>query len=187
MTDKKLISLYRIFDAIRDRSKKLLSFVEAFSADTGDLDELEEKLSVLDDLRNQFFDTRSKLYGLVKDDDLAEIGEREEEIEDILDKSRFKIRRHLKQVKPPIADGSQTVKQELDSTNSKTKLPDIPLPKFDGHYENWIFFRDQFKSIICRRDNLDDFERLHYLRMCLCGEAKNLQCNEESFHLFGMH
>nr|XP_029716551.1 uncharacterized protein LOC115259895 [Aedes albopictus] len=182
MTDKKIqiICLYRTFDAIRDRSKKLLSFVEKFSSKSSDLDELEEKLSVVDDLRGQFLDTRSKLYGLVKDEDLADIQEHGEEIEDILDKSRYKIRRQLKIAKPPTKVGPD-VKPESETSSSKSKLPDIPLPKFDGHYENWIYFRDQFKSIICRRENLDDFEKLHYLRMCLCGEAKHLQCNEETF------
>lgn len=137
-----------------------MSFVEAFSAETGDIDELEEKLSVLDDLRGQFLDTRSKLYGLVKDDDLGDIQERGEEIEDILDSNRFKIRRLLKRCKPQT---DQDIKLEFEAGTSKTKLPDIPLPKFDGHYENLIFFRAQFKSIVCHRENLDDFEKLHYL------------------------
>ncbi|XP_065092158.1 uncharacterized protein LOC135713000 [Ochlerotatus camptorhynchus] len=180
MTDKKIqiVCLYRTINAIRDRSLKQLKFAKDFSAENGDLDELEERLSVIEDIRSQFLDARSKLYSLVKDDDVAELNEHGEEIEDTLDSARFQIRRHVKQARPPT---NSSVKQESDSHSSKSKLPDIPLPKFDGHYENWIYFRDQFNSIICRRENLDDFERLHYLRMCLCGEARNLQCNEETF------
>ncbi|XP_058449149.1 uncharacterized protein LOC131429118 [Malaya genurostris] len=184
MTEKKALitSLIRTVEAVQERASKLLTLVKDFP-DDGDVDELEDKLDVVDDLRTQFRETRLKLFGLVKQDDLPEINDQGFNVEDTLDEIRFIVRRRLKVSRPslPETSTSSVTIPPIDPCASKARLPDIPLPKFDGHYENWLYFRNQFNAIIRRRDNLDDFERLHYLRMCLCGEARDLQCDEETF------
>ena len=50
-------------------------------------------------------------------------------------------------------------------------LPKIDLPKFSGKFSDGENFRDVFRSIIHRREDLSPIMKLHYLRTHLTGEA----------------
>lgn len=56
----------------------------------------------------------------------------------------------------------------------RTTLPRIQLPHFSGKYEDWPAFRDPFHSIIERDASITQVEKLHYLKICLKGEAELL-------------
>jgi len=44
------------------------------------------------------------------------------------------------------------------------RLPEIPLPKFDGDLRSWPDFRDRFVSLVIRNKNIDsDSTRFYYL------------------------
>lgn len=58
--------------------------------------------------------------------------------------------------------------------HSFTRLPEQSLPKFDGKYENWLSFRDDFESSIGSRLDLSNTQKLKYLRSCLSGEPERL-------------
>ncbi|XP_044596707.1 uncharacterized protein LOC123273371 [Cotesia glomerata] len=53
------------------------------------------------------------------------------------------------------------------------KLPTTELPKFDGNFENWLSFKNTFKTLIDGRNDLDDLNKFLYLRGCLTGSAAN--------------
>ncbi|KAF0710621.1 Uncharacterized protein FWK35_00035717 [Aphis craccivora] len=48
-------------------------------------------------------------------------------------------------------------------TNSNSRLPEIPLPKFDGDF--------RFKALVDSRSNLTPIDKMYYLIGCLCGSA----------------
>ncbi|XP_060845326.1 uncharacterized protein LOC132924902 [Rhopalosiphum padi] len=48
-----------------------------------------------------------------------------------------------------------------------SKLPDIPLPYFDGECQNWPAFRDRFKALVDQRPNIPNIEKFYYLLGCL--------------------
>ena len=50
-------------------------------------------------------------------------------------------------------------------------LPIIDLPKFSGKFSDWENFRDVFRCIIHRREDLSPIMKLHYLGTHLTGEA----------------
>ncbi|XP_045463807.1 uncharacterized protein LOC123673366 [Harmonia axyridis] len=56
------------------------------------------------------------------------------------------------------------------STND-IKLPSLNLPSFDGAYDQWLFFRDTFISIIHQNSSLSNIQKFHYLRLSLKGTA----------------
>ncbi|KAJ8975110.1 hypothetical protein NQ317_017878 [Molorchus minor] len=64
----------------------------------------------------------------------------------------------------------------LDSVARKTgpKLPNIPVPKFKGLYENWLEYRDTFESLIHNNNSITDIEKFHFLRGSLEGDAKDV-------------
>ncbi|XP_011702540.1 PREDICTED: uncharacterized protein LOC105458720, partial [Wasmannia auropunctata] len=55
----------------------------------------------------------------------------------------------------------------------RVKLPQAPLPTFDGSYEGWLTFKNAFRDMIDSREDLSDIDKLHYLKSALNGEAAN--------------
>ncbi|EZA55363.1 hypothetical protein X777_04816, partial [Ooceraea biroi] len=53
----------------------------------------------------------------------------------------------------------------------RIKLPETPLPTFDGKYENWLSFKNAFHSMIGSQTDLTDIDKLHYLKSALVGDA----------------
>ncbi|XP_062539042.1 uncharacterized protein LOC134207338 [Armigeres subalbatus] len=61
-----------------------------------------------------------------------------------------------------------------DNVHSYIRLPQINLPEFDGHFENWLAFHDTFKALIDSSPELTNIQRFHYLRASLKGDALKL-------------
>lgn len=55
----------------------------------------------------------------------------------------------------------------------RIKLPEAPLPTFDGKFEGWLAFKNAFTSMIGSQSDLSDTDKLHYLKSALTGEAAN--------------
>lgn len=55
--------------------------------------------------------------------------------------------------------------------SSFSRLPEIPLPKFDGDFRYWPTFRDRFKALVDCRPNLTAIDKMYYLIGCLHGPA----------------
>lgn len=53
----------------------------------------------------------------------------------------------------------------------RIKLPEAPLPTFDGKYENW--FKNAFRNLIDLQSDLSDVDKLYYLKAALKDEAAN--------------
>ncbi|XP_055591485.1 uncharacterized protein LOC129743475 [Uranotaenia lowii] len=54
------------------------------------------------------------------------------------------------------------------------KLPELKLPEFHGNPEEWIEFRDLFKSVIHMNNLISPVQKLNYLRGSLKGEASRI-------------
>ena len=57
---------------------------------------------------------------------------------------------------------------------TQIELPKIIIPTFSGKYVEWITFRDLFLSLIHNNANLDNVQKMHYLKSYLTGEAEQL-------------
>ncbi|GBM91351.1 hypothetical protein AVEN_7003-1 [Araneus ventricosus] len=67
------------------------------------------------------------------------------------------------------------------SNTPTIKLPEIPLPKFSGRYEEWNNFKLQFNNLITSNSQLSQEQKLHYLNSSLTGPAKDLQSIDDTF------
>ncbi|KAL4100913.1 hypothetical protein QTP88_020938 [Uroleucon formosanum] len=71
-----------------------------------------------------------------------------------------------------LRDGILSVqKPREDPVKSLSRLPDIPLPTFDGDYRSWPNFRDRFSALVDTRSNLSNIDKMYYLIGCLKGAA----------------
>ncbi|XP_040164702.1 uncharacterized protein LOC120901063 [Anopheles arabiensis] len=59
----------------------------------------------------------------------------------------------------------------VSNPKSKVRLPEIPLPNFDGALESWPTFRDAFNSMIDGHPGLSDVNKLIYLKRVASKEA----------------
>ncbi|XP_030763274.1 uncharacterized protein LOC115887891 [Sitophilus oryzae] len=69
---------------------------------------------------------------------------------------------------------SQNVQQtgtDNNMTFASIKLPQINLPTFDGAHDQWLYFRDTFRSLIHNNNSLTSTQKFHYLRLSLRGIA----------------
>eukprot|EP00102_Acyrthosiphon_pisum_P021730 XP_016658940.1 PREDICTED: uncharacterized protein LOC103309057 [Acyrthosiphon pisum] len=53
------------------------------------------------------------------------------------------------------------------------RLPEIPLPTFEGDIYEWITFRDRFTTSVDRREHLSDIDKFYYLVGCCKGAARD--------------
>lgn len=58
-----------------------------------------------------------------------------------------------------------------NSNRRKVKLPQASLPNFTGKIEEWLSFKDSFRSMIHDRDDITNCEKLQYLKSVLKDEA----------------
>ena len=68
-------------------------------------------------------------------------------------------------------ESSSAPVQPVSSAFSKVKLPEIRLPTFGGKTRDWVTFRDMFRSLIHRNDQLNEIDKFTNLRSSLVGEA----------------
>lgn len=57
-------------------------------------------------------------------------------------------------------------------TEQQVKLPDFPLPKFNGKYEEWFTFKDKFTGIIHSSTKINEVSKLFALKNCLIEDAQ---------------
>ncbi|KAF0721996.1 Uncharacterized protein FWK35_00015419, partial [Aphis craccivora] len=62
---------------------------------------------------------------------------------------------------------------EIQSSHS-VRLPEIPLPHFEGELADWPVFRDRFIALVDSRSNISNIEKLYYLLSCLQCEASDV-------------
>lgn len=58
-----------------------------------------------------------------------------------------------------------------DPGKSYSRLPEIPLPTYDGDLRDWITFRDSFTTLLNKWPNLSDIDKMYYLVGSLKGVA----------------
>lgn len=58
-----------------------------------------------------------------------------------------------------------------DTHKPSTRLPEIPLPVFDGDVKYWPTFRDRFSALLDTRTDLSPIDKMYYLLGCQQGAA----------------
>ncbi|XP_055543724.1 uncharacterized protein LOC129729244 [Wyeomyia smithii] len=180
--EKKLLmtSYTRMIDSIESRAEKLLIFVRSFDTEKQDKLLLEDKLDTVEAMRSLFHETEVKLYGVIKEDEVQSWQMTSEKLGDMFDEIRHRIRSTLRECNQPKPVSAQVAVAPTQQTQSK--LPEIPLPRFNGQLEDWISFKGQFNSLVKRREGLSESEKLFHLKAAIQdGAARHVQSAEDTF------
>ena len=134
---------------------KLNIRVERFKMHFADFDSFYDELEIVDE----------------DNDHTTERYDMEENYLDLLSKIE-----HLKlEFMPNNVANDNIIERNLNSAVAKRriKLPEASLPKFSGKYEDWLSFKDAFTSMIHNQEDLNNIEKLQYLKSAVTGEAAN--------------
>lgn len=74
-------------------------------------------------------------------------------------------------LRPSVKTTGHKLGKEPQSYRSTSKLPDISLPSFNGDFNYWPTFRNQFSALVGRKTELSKIEKMYYLIGCLQGPA----------------
>ena len=89
--------------------------------------------------------------------------------------------------KPPQRPSTLPAQSQIDLTTHSFShaLPRIDLPKFTGKYDEWENFRDIFRALVQRREDMSASIKFYYLKTHLVGEVldkiKGLAMSDANF------
>lgn len=140
---------------------------------------LESRLESLEQLWDKFFMIHEQLVEGYAKDELGKSIYTSQQVYDNADERYLDYKSELKTIlntlKAPAK--SSVMKSQSSSSASKgsqVKLPKITIPTFSGLYTEWMSFRDLFVSLIHDNRDIDNVQKLHYLKGHLRGEAEQL-------------
>lgn len=82
--------------------------------------------------------------------------------------------------------GNQAGPSSVSNLIPSSRLPDIPLPKYEGDFHQWPTFRDQFYALVHSR-SIPKADKMYYLVSCLRGVAadaiRGIPMSEDNYDL----
>ena len=158
---KAQITNFRKFlDEYRTKESDIIKLnirLDKFKANFADFDQISDELEFVDENH----DHSSERFE-IEENYLNLLAEMQHLLEDTRLNSEIDTR---EMVRTPIVSESVTKR--------RIKLPQASLPKFSGKFEDWLSFKDPFTSMIHDQDDLNNVEKLQYLKSAVIGEAAN--------------
>lgn len=141
---------------------------------------LQARVQCIDDYWTTFRQTHMELLKVTTKEDRSTlpyfVTDVHSECEDLYTCLKADMMDYLQQLEQqiqPTQPSSSNVPSTKSCSNPEVKLPRINLPSFGGAYDEWQSFEDTFTSLIHTNNALNDVQKLHYLKSCVVGEAKN--------------
>lgn len=145
---------------------------------------LEIKLKALEKISSSIEELRSDYYTSVpEDEDMTEIENSLIDLDTRIEELEVSFNQLLIDDAKNVSNtsGNASYSSENKTNTCKIKLPEIPLPLFNGKYEEWNMFKIEFDNIVTNNKELSDVQKLHYLHAALRNEAKVLERPEDTF------
>lgn len=138
--------------------------------------DLESRFNKFDALYTEFDQLQDAINVLseLSDDENEEREEFEAQYHQLVAEARSLLGARPSHSTEAARDGSVSGFEDAQAGGFKSncvRLPKIDLPVFQGHYQHWLEFRNTFISLIHSRSDIDNINKLHYLRASLKGSA----------------
>lgn len=166
--------LRRKRDNIVGSAKLIQQFNEQY--DDSKIDQVAIRIERLDGLWDKFEDTEDEIEAL--EDHEEGFSETRQEFQNLY----FDLKASLVSKLPRAvttnspSPGPSSSRHSVPPANQpmSVKLPEIKIPEFGGRPDEWIEFRDLFKSLVHTNPQIPAVQKLHYLRSAMKGEASRL-------------
>lgn len=138
-----------------------------------DEQQIVERLQKIKDTWNVFDEVQSNLESVSLEQSMYDNNERSQ-FEEAYFETTARAQRLLAILRPPLAEDNRGIlrnQASLQNLATKIKLPTINLPTFNGKYNAWLGFYDNFKAIVHDNIDLSSVQKLQYLRSSLMNEA----------------
>lgn len=139
---------------------------------------VETRLENLEQLWQHFSSVHTQMLASPDQGKLHETGYMKEDVYDATSELYMEYKCELKSALSKLnakpSDQSSTLTATSTVRSSQVKLPKITIPIFSGKYTEWTSFRDLFTSLVHKNKDIDDVQKLHYLKAHLTGEAEQL-------------
>jgi hypothetical protein len=162
-------------EVLATRMKSLDESVKSFDIETDDVLKLDVFSETLKTVQVEYEGKLSDLLAIIPADDFAERVEITNSFYELCGEITVRLKRLLHTHKQPESRPGTT------EAAARIKLPDIPLPIFRGEFNEWVYFREKFTALINDNASLSDYQKLHYLKASLHGEAATLQASNDTF------
>ncbi|GFX68412.1 DUF1758 domain-containing protein [Trichonephila clavipes] len=131
------------------------------------LKRVQEMNRKMNELKDQYYDIKN-----IRESELEVIEADLQSIEDGLEDLEVRIRDILSSLIAKCSVSSvHNHENAISQANSKLKLeiklPEKPLPLFRGRYDEWPRFKSQFDNIITNNNDLNESQKLYYLKTSL--------------------
>ncbi|GBM66014.1 hypothetical protein AVEN_39181-1 [Araneus ventricosus] len=177
-TDTDIMVLNRKKGSIKGQLTKLHTFISQKENKSETV--ITTHLEILSRTSTKFEKLRNEFYRTVPDDDFEEVESSLSEIEDDIFQIEVSLKSLLHELRLNTSDSNSSDAKSIDKTVS-IKLPEIPLPVFNGKIEEWNSFKQQFLNLINDNPNLTENQKCYYLRSCLRKEAKSIETSEDNY------
>lgn len=148
---------------IKGQITRFRSFLENYTANP-DASQLRERLTKLRASWHVYDEIQTQIEELEEANDPLERG--------MFEDSYFElVSRAERYIAVAVTDQQVRANNTDPNTTRVIKLPTINLPTFDGSYDKWLCFYDNFKSIIHDNNEVKPVQKLQYLRSSLEGDA----------------
>ena len=144
---------------LRHRLQKVSEVWNAFDVTQSGIEELEDEPGSLARHEEERSTFEAKYFSIVSD--------LETMIEGRLEAA---LAQNLNQVPREFREGTPATQGSI-IPNDNLKLPRVNLPLFSGKFDEWIRFRNMFRSMIDQNNTLPNVQKLQYLLAALTDEA----------------
>lgn len=179
---------------LRNTVDGMRKFISKFKPERH-LDQVDARLDMLENAMQKFYVVRRRIDVLLEEADEKLVSESKDDpdekaelltaliekrqnesaklietVEDAFCELKAALQKLLASSSRPSTSGEQPA-PVLPSAVSRVKLPEIRLPSFGGRIRDWVTYRDMFRSLIHRNEQLSEMDKFSYLRSSLVGEA----------------
>lgn len=151
-------------DALKAQLYRFQNFMQTF--DSSKMPELLIRVGKIESIIDSFNEIQLELERLETTNNADEHEQERSNFENAYYSVVGRAKEHLR-----VAINNTPVSETSTTVRAKIKLPQLNLPTYNGEYQNWISFRDNFTAIIHNNTALSDVEKLRYLRGQLTGAA----------------
>ncbi|KAF8796043.1 hypothetical protein HNY73_000470 [Argiope bruennichi] len=140
------------------------------------------KLDNLLKIKQNLEQIKEEYFVTAEDSELQELEDSVEELEEECERLEVSLKKLLASNNELLSASNCNSRSNEASNKTESisfRLPEIPLPKFSGHYQDWQNFKIQFENIIDNNDKLTENQKLYYLKSTLSGAAAEISDIEE--------